>query len=134
RLSLGQTLGVTITIDEHAGVLQVPAQAVIDLGEGPILTVVREGKAAVLHPETETPHDGWVAVAGTDLKESEPVIVEGGYNLPEGTPVKVEEAKGEHEEAKGEHEEAKGEKEDTKGEHEPAKETPKGSAEKSEKT
>ena len=29
-----------------------------------------------------------MAVSGTDLKEGEPVIVEGGYNLPEGTPVK----------------------------------------------
>ena len=34
-----------------------------------------------------------MAVAGTDLKEGEPVIVEGGYNLPEGTPVKLAGAK-----------------------------------------
>ena len=52
RLTLGQTMGVTITVDEHAGVLQVPSQAILDLGEGPILSVVRDGKAVVLHPES----------------------------------------------------------------------------------
>ena len=51
RLTLGQTMGVTITVDERAGVLQVPAAAILDLGEGPILSVVRDGKAVVLHPE-----------------------------------------------------------------------------------
>ena len=33
-----------------------------------------------------------MAISKTDLKEGEPVIVEGGYNLPEGTAVKTEEA------------------------------------------
>ncbi len=99
RLTLGQTMGVTITVDEHSGVLEVPSQAILDLGEGPILSVVRDGKAVVLHPEAGTPHDGWVAVTGTDLKEGEPVIVEGGYNLPEGTAVKLEEAAVKSEEA-----------------------------------
>ena len=92
-------MGVTITVDEHSGVLEVPSQAILDLGEGPILSVVRDGKAVVLHPEAGTPHDGWVAVTGTDLKEGEPVIVEGGYNLPEGTAVKPEEAAVKSEEA-----------------------------------
>lgn len=99
RLTLGQTMGVTITVDEHSGVLEVPSQAILDLGEGPILSVVRDGKAVVLHPEAGTPYDGWVAVTGTDLKEGEPVIVEGGYNLPEGTAVKLEEAAVKSEEA-----------------------------------
>ena len=49
--------------------------------------MVRDGKTVVLHPEVGKPGKGWVAVAGTDLKEGEPVIVEGGYNLPEGTAV-----------------------------------------------
>jgi RND family efflux transporter MFP subunit len=88
RLALGESIRVSITVSEGKDVLQVPAAAVLDLGEGPVLNVVRDGKAVVLHPEVGTPHDGWVAVAGTDLKEGEPVIVEGGYNLPEGTPVK----------------------------------------------
>ena len=91
RLSIGQTMGVTILVGEHAGVLQVPAAAVLDQGEGPVLTVIRDGKTATLHPELGIAQKGWVAIAKTDLKEGEPVIVEGGYNLPEGTAVKTEE-------------------------------------------
>ena len=75
-------------VDEHKAVLQVPAAAVLDLGEGPVLSVVRDGKSVVLHPEVGTSHEGWMAVSGTDLKEGEPVIVEGGYNLPADTPVR----------------------------------------------
>ena len=85
-------MGVTIIVEEHAGVLQVPSAAILDQGEGPVLTVVRDGKTVALHPELGTAQGGWVAVSGTDLKEGEPVIVEGGYNLPEGTAVKTEEA------------------------------------------
>ncbi len=93
RLTIGQSVRVSITVDEHKEALQVPAIAIVDLGEGPVLNVVRDGKSVVLHPEVGTPHGGWVAVSGTDLKEGEPVIVEGGYNLPEGTPVKPAEPK-----------------------------------------
>jgi RND family efflux transporter MFP subunit len=93
RLTIGQSVRVAITVAERKGVLQVPAVAVLDLGEGPILNVIRDGKSVVLHPEAGAPRAGWVAVAGTDLKAGEPVIVEGGYNLPEGTPVKLAEAK-----------------------------------------
>lgn len=93
RLTIGQSVRVSITVDEGKDALQVPAVAVLDLGEGPVLNVVRDGKSVVLHPEVGAPRAGWVAVSGTDLKEGEPVIVEGGYNLPEGTPVKSAEAK-----------------------------------------
>ena len=93
RLTIGQSVRVSIIVDERKDVLQVPAAAVLDLGEGPVLCVVRDGKSVVLHPEVGTPHEGWVAVSGTDLKEGEPVIVEGGYNLPEETPVKLSDGK-----------------------------------------
>ena len=88
RLTIGQSLRVSIVVDERKDVLQVPAAAVLDLGEGPVLSVVRDGKTVVLHPEPSTAHQGWIEVAGTDLKAGEPVIVEGGYNLPEKTAVK----------------------------------------------
>jgi RND family efflux transporter MFP subunit len=88
RLALGQSIRVLITVDVSKETLQVPAVAILDLGEGPVLNVVRDGKLVVLHPEVGAPHGDWVAVSGTDLKEGESVIVEGGYNLPEGTPVK----------------------------------------------
>ena len=93
RLTIGQSIQVSIVVDERKGVLQVPAAAVLDLGEGPVLCVVRDGKSVVLHPEVRTPHQGWIEISGTDLKEGEPVIVEGGYNLPEKTPVKLADAK-----------------------------------------
>ena len=88
-LTVGQSVGLTITVAEQKGVLEVPSASIIDLGEGPVLTVVRDGKTALLHPEVGSSHGGWVAITGTDLKEGEPVVVEGGYNLPEGTPVEA---------------------------------------------
>jgi len=111
RLTIGQSVQVLIIVDERKGVLQVPAAAVLDLGEGPVLYIVRDGKSVVLHPEVKTPHQGWMEISGTDLKEGEPVIVEGGYNLPEKTPVKLSNEKTEaKEEAKAEpKEEAKAE-------------------------
>jgi RND family efflux transporter MFP subunit len=93
RLALGQMLRVSITLEERRDVLQVPVAAVLDLGEGPVLEVVRDGKSAVLHPTLGKANGGWVAISGTDLKPGERVIIEGGYSLPEGTPVKVIEAK-----------------------------------------
>jgi RND family efflux transporter MFP subunit len=93
RLTIGQSIRVTVTVHERKDRLQVPAEAILDLGEGPVLNVVRDGKSKTLHPEVGEAHEGWVAVSGTDLKPGEPVIVEGGYNLPEGTPVKPAEGK-----------------------------------------
>jgi multidrug efflux pump subunit AcrA (membrane-fusion protein) len=89
QLALGQTVHVVIDRGEKADVLQVPVAAVLDMGEGPVLAVVRDEKSVVLHPTVGTARDGWVAVSGTDLKEGEPVIVDGGYNLPEGTHVDI---------------------------------------------
>lgn len=100
-LTVGETLRVTVRLAEHKDVLQVPSAAVLDLGEGPVLNVVRDGKNAVLHPETGVARGGWVEVKGTDLKEGEPVIVEGGYNLPEKTAVKVAGEEDEREHAEG---------------------------------
>lgn len=88
RITIGQSVRVSIIINECKGVLQVPAVAILDLGEGPVLNVVRDGTTVVLHPEAKSPHRGLIEVVGTDLKEGESVIVEGGYHLPEKTPVK----------------------------------------------
>jgi RND family efflux transporter MFP subunit len=111
RLTIGQSVLVSIIVDERKGVLQVPAAAVLDLGEGPVLCIVRDGKTVVLHPDVRMPHQGWMEISGTDLKEGELVVVEGGYNLPEKTPVKLSTEKSEtKEEAKAEaKEEAKAE-------------------------
>lgn len=85
KLVIGETARATIIVAERPSVLQVPAAAILDLGEGPTLTVVRDGKTVILHPEIAKADKGWVAVAKTDLKAGEPVVVEGGYNVPEGT-------------------------------------------------
>jgi RND family efflux transporter MFP subunit len=115
RLTIGQSIRVSIVMAEHKDALQVPAAAILDLGEGPVLSVVRDGKVAVLHPEVGAAHEGWTQVSGTDLKAGEPVIVEGGYNLAADTLVKVaEEAKEEAKEkgAKEDGAKEKGAKED----------------------
>jgi RND family efflux transporter MFP subunit len=116
RLTIGQSLRVSIVVDERKDVLQVPAAAVLDLGEGPVLSVVRDGKTVVLHPEPSASHQGWIEVAGTDLKAGEPVIVEGGYNLPEKTAVKTSDEKEEGKE-KEEAEHKEGTKEKAEAEH-----------------
>jgi multidrug efflux pump subunit AcrA (membrane-fusion protein) len=93
RLTIGQSIRVSIVVDEHKDALQVPAAGILDLGEGPVLSVVRDGKSVVLHPEVGPSQGGWTQVLGTDLKAGELVVVEGGYNLPADTPVRLAEAK-----------------------------------------
>ena len=93
-LVVGQTLAVSIEIESPTNKLCVPQDAIHDEGDDPAITVVRDGKAVVLHPQLGTRQDGWVAVTGTDLKEGEPVAVSGAYNLPDGTPVSVKAADG----------------------------------------
>jgi multidrug efflux pump subunit AcrA (membrane-fusion protein) len=90
RLAVGESVQVTITLNQHEDALQVPAAAIYDLGEGPVVGVVRDGKAALLQPELGASREGWVTVSNTDLKPGEPVIIEGAYALPEGTPVQIE--------------------------------------------
>lgn len=89
QLAVGQTVRVALIEPSGTATLQVPDVAVVDLGEGPMLNVVREGKSVTLHPQTAPAGNGWVTVTETDLKAGEPVIVEGGYNLPEGTTVHI---------------------------------------------
>jgi HlyD family secretion protein len=89
ELLVGQTLAMRIRVDESAPTLAIPVAAIHDEGEGPGVTVVRDGKTVVLHPQLGTPGSGWVAVSNTDLQAGEPVIVQGAYNLPEGTSVTV---------------------------------------------
>lgn len=103
RLTIGQSIRVSIVVEERKDVLQVPAIAVLDLEEGPALCVVRDGKSVLLHPEVKMSRQGWMEISGTDLKPGEQVVVEGGYNLPEQTPVKLFSEKAEaKEEAKKE--------------------------------
>jgi HlyD family secretion protein len=90
RFTLGQTITAAITVREKADALAVPVGALDDLGAGPQLNAVRKGKTAVLHPNLGMKDKHWVEILETDLKPGEPVIVEGGYNLPEGIKVSCE--------------------------------------------
>ena len=92
KLTLGQAVMATIVVHQKE-VLAVPLEAVHDAGEGMVVSVVRDGKTAALHdPQLGLKDEHWIEVGGTDLKPDEPVIVEGGYNLPEGTEVAIESA------------------------------------------
>ena len=91
RLAVGQVVTATVFVGQQR-VLAVPAAAVYDLGDGPLVSTIRDGKTVLLRPALGLTGDGWIAVAGTELKAGEPVIVEGGYALPEETPVIVEKA------------------------------------------
>ena len=68
----------------------MPLEAVQDIGEGPVLNVIRNGKSAVLHPRLGLRDKQWVEVLDTDVRPGEEVILEGGYNLPSGTAVVVD--------------------------------------------
>ena len=87
QLTVGQIAGATITVGEAKDVLAVPPEAIYDLGDGVIVNVVRDGKSVVLHPKLGARDKHWVEILETDLKPGEPVVLEGGYNLPEGSEV-----------------------------------------------
>ena len=87
RLCLGQTVAVAITVLQRSNVLAVPATAISDLGEGPLLSAVRMQKASLMYPQLGLKDKGWVEIIGINLKPGEPVVVEGNYNLPDDTPV-----------------------------------------------
>jgi RND family efflux transporter MFP subunit len=92
RLRLGAAVRVEVVVSSVPESLAVPDEAIIPSEEGALLLVVREGKAAALHPRVGVRHSGLSHVSGVDLKPGEPVITRGGYNLPEGTAVKAEPA------------------------------------------
>lgn len=92
-LRVGMTVRVTL-YGRPIKSLAFPEQAYTVNEQGKTMVVlVRDGKAVptevelALTGEEEIKSDGWVAVV-KGLKETDQVIVEGGYGLPEGTPVK----------------------------------------------
>jgi len=92
KLVVGQTVNVSIGIEQSNATLAVPEVAIHDEGEGPAITVVRNGKTVVLQPQFGAAQNGWVAVIGSNLKEGELVVTAGAYNLPNDTPVTTEPA------------------------------------------
>ena len=82
KLTVGQIAAATIVIRENTQRLAVPAAAIHDIGEGPVLSIIRDGKAVALHTQLGVRDARWVEVLGTDLRAGELVVTEGGYNLP----------------------------------------------------
>jgi RND family efflux transporter MFP subunit len=91
-LAIGQTVEVSITVLRRDKVLTIPAAALSDSGPQRVVNVVRDGKLAVLHPQSITAYRNGVEIGGTDLRDGEMVVVEGAFNLPEGTLVDTEHA------------------------------------------
>ena len=90
KLTLGQAVSATIAVREEK-VLAVPVEAVHDPGDGIVISVVRDGKTAVLHDlKLGLKDEHWLEIRGTNLKPGELVVVEGGYNLPDDTEVTIE--------------------------------------------
>jgi len=88
-LLIGETVEVTIAVTEPSASIAVPRKAVWSVGGDELITVVRSGKAVVLTPRFGVVNGDWIAISGTDLQPGEPVIVEGAYNLPDGTAVTI---------------------------------------------
>ena len=91
ELVVGETVYVDVAVGDPIASLAVPASAVHDEGEGPSVTIVRDGKAVVMHPQVGETHGGWTAISGGDLSVGDPVVVDGAYNLPDGSEVEVRE-------------------------------------------
>jgi multidrug efflux pump subunit AcrA (membrane-fusion protein) len=89
KLVVGQTISIEFEGEKSKENLCVPLAAIHDEGDAAAVTVVRDGKAAVLKPTIGASDSSWVAISGTDLAEGESVVVAGAYNLPDGTAVRI---------------------------------------------
>jgi RND family efflux transporter MFP subunit len=118
QLAIGQTVNLEITLHEGVKALSVPVAAVFDLGEGPVVSVVRDEKIEQLHPKLGLAHEGWIAISDVELEEGEGVVVAGGYNLEDGTPVKLAEGDPEQPETEPEKADAQPDHAAEKGPHE----------------
>jgi multidrug efflux pump subunit AcrA (membrane-fusion protein) len=94
QLAVGQVVSVDITVNEKTDVLAAPAAALFDVGDGMVIDIIRDGKSVRVQPDLGIRDKHWAEIAGVDIKDApkagELAIVEGGYNLPDGTVVKVE--------------------------------------------
>jgi RND family efflux transporter MFP subunit len=89
KFVVGQTINADIEVIAPTATVCVPHEAIHDEGDSAAITVVREGKASVLHPQIGESENGWTAVSGIDLQKGELVAISGAYNLPDGAAVKV---------------------------------------------
>jgi membrane fusion protein, multidrug efflux system len=89
RMLPGMLVRAGLTLERRAGVLAVPAEAVLTRPDGSQrLFVVHDGRAVERRVATGLEGEGWVEVSA-GLEEGEPVVYEGQERLKEGTPVAV---------------------------------------------
>jgi HlyD family secretion protein len=75
-------------------VIRVPVSALLGEEQGAFVEVIAEGKAKKLPVKVGARDAQWAEIA-EGLSEGAQVIVQGNYALPDGTPVRAEESKGE---------------------------------------
>lgn len=90
-LQPGLACRLTVTLPPVTDVLTVPVEALADEGERFVVTVVEAGRARSREVEVGVRAEGRVEIRA-GLEEGETVAVEGGYGLPDGQPVTVQEA------------------------------------------
>jgi membrane fusion protein (multidrug efflux system) len=78
-----------IVVDVHRGALLVPKAAVVGSGESSAVEVVEQGKAKSV-PVKLGYDDGERVEILKGLKEGDQAVVQGGYAVPDGTPVAPE--------------------------------------------
>jgi RND family efflux transporter MFP subunit len=103
---VGELVAARITVAETEIVLAVPVAAVVDFGEGPTFNLVRDGKSSRVQPKLGRRDTTWVEYLGSELKEplhdGDMIVVDGGYNLPDGNEVSTEKKTEDAEHAKTE--------------------------------
>jgi multidrug efflux pump subunit AcrA (membrane-fusion protein) len=92
RLRLGISVEVEVVVGTVKDALAVPEAAIVPSEKGSSVVAVRDGKAAVLSARTGLRQGGLVQVEAEGLKPGDLVVTQGGYNLPDGKPLKVEAA------------------------------------------
>jgi RND family efflux transporter MFP subunit len=88
RLRPGLVGQLTISLPEIADAIAVPEDVLADRDGAPVVTVIRDGKANVVPVKLGTRAGALVQVID-GLKEGDQLATEGGYGLPDETPVKV---------------------------------------------
>ena len=83
-------VSIEIEVSKVTTALAVSDAAIVSSDAGLTVVVVRDGKAVILHPRVGLCKNGLTQVTVKGLKEGELIVTQGGYNLPEGAPVKVQ--------------------------------------------
>jgi len=80
----GEFVPVKVVTAVHTNCLVAPAESVVtDEDEKSFIVLVHGEEAAQVPVTTGLREDGWVEVAGADLKEGAPVVTVGAYGFPQ---------------------------------------------------